>query len=131
MVQGVFLLFLITTALAMMISVSCGRQRAMDAVEGPLQPKDWNGGHIGVWAWGAFLVMFLFWLLVLLASAVNYGLETTNTGVKDCAPKTPTCDLVRRWYVVMTDWQSGIGATIGLLGVAWGAFFKSVYGKNE
>jgi hypothetical protein len=38
---------------------------------------------------------------------------------------------VQSWYLILRDWQTGIGATVGLLGVAWSTFYKTATKAGE
>jgi hypothetical protein len=83
-------------------------------------------GAAGVMGWGAALAGLIFFLANVLVAArscvVLPDSDLPQSSLRDCPP------LVQGWYVVLHDWQTGIGATIGLLGVAWSTFYNSVYG---
>ncbi len=89
-----------------------------------------DGGHffaprtsaaIGRWAAGYFLFAVIVLISVVLirtggcAAADGSGamnLEGCSAGL-------------RGWFSVLTAWQGGIGAAIGLLGLAWAAAYRA------
>jgi hypothetical protein len=78
------------------------------------------------WVFGlaAVLICFILFILsVLIAvSTCAAPAATGTTSVVAACTGAP-----QRWYLVLHDWQAGIGATIGLLGVAWSTIYNKVF----
>jgi hypothetical protein len=78
---------------------------------------------LGYWGWGIVLVLILVFIgcvLFRVSLCVDAAESTKDViALDDCPP------WVQNWYLVLRDWQTGIGAAIGLLGVAWSTFYKS------
>ena len=70
----------------------------------------------GVWVWGGLLIYLLLGFVVLLGIAVSCGFSS--------GPPSTCHREIEPVYEVLTEWQSGVGALIGLLGLAWANFFK-------
>ncbi|MEM6636505.1 MAG: hypothetical protein AAF667_11495 [Pseudomonadota bacterium] len=78
----------------------------------------------GRWLFGTLLAAGIAAIIVILAAVAqcndpvwsNAG--SLNPGLDGCTP------LVKGWYAVLTPWQAGVGATIAVLGVTWGAYFN-------
>jgi hypothetical protein len=78
--------------------------------------------RFGYWGWGTVLAALLFfigYILVRTSLCVDPAAST-----KDVIAIGQCQRWVQRWYLVLRDWQTGIGAAIGLLGVAWSTFYK-------
>ncbi len=78
-----------------------------------------------VWAWGSFII------LAMMFMAVVIGGSATCVGLNDEGEKTLAgcSDQIRRWNLTLEDWQSAVGALLGLFGVAWSAYYRTVHGK--
>lgn len=76
---------------------------------------------MGHWIMGLVLVT-LFALITLLISSAAMCVARTSTQIIDLSGCS---DEVARWYIVTQDWQSGIGAGVGLLGVAWATHLRA------
>ena len=84
----------------------------------PLLPR------LGYWIWGSVLtggLLFIGYVLWAASDCIDPAASTKDTvALGSCHP------WVQRWYLVLRDWQTGIGAAIGLLGIAWSTFYKTV-----
>ncbi len=84
----------------------------------------------GLWLWGAALIFFVGWVLIVVISAASCHpimseKELTLSSVTDwCKATAPI-------YLIMTEWQSGVGVIIGSLGLAWSTFYTSVSKLKE
>ncbi len=82
-------------------------------------------GIVGVFAWGGLLTSFMLSMGVVLFAFISCATVNGNGMSPDsCNHRTFI------WYSVIKQWETGIGASIGLLGVAWSTFYNSVYGAK-
>jgi hypothetical protein len=77
--------------------------------------------NMGHWTMGLVLVT-LFSLVTLLLSSAAMCVNRTSVQIVDLSGCS---DEVARWYIVTQDWQSAIGAGVGLLGLAWATHLKA------
>ncbi|MEM8555001.1 MAG: hypothetical protein AAGF71_09300 [Pseudomonadota bacterium] len=105
----------------------------------PSHHQDHSGAAVLVWAGGVAL-LFLIAYLATLISVVSSCLAT-DSGEQAATVSLNTSDLsfstscngeagastYVHLYAVLSPWQTGIGAGIGLLGLAWSTMYKSVY----
>jgi hypothetical protein len=77
----------------------------------------------GLWFGGAVLALALGLVLMVVVMAANCVDPAGST--KDALNLKQCSGWVQRWYLILRDWQTGIGAAIGLLGVAWSTFYKA------
>ncbi|MEM9643233.1 MAG: hypothetical protein AAF848_12965 [Pseudomonadota bacterium] len=85
------------------------------------------GLHYSKYVLGAFLGVTIIFVLVLLANAA--GCTDGSRDQHGYLALSEDCRGTRRWYPILTDWQSGIGAFIGLLGLAWSTLLKALMDK--
>lgn len=76
-------------------------------------------------SWLLFIVISL--LVVLLLMTANCA-EGKIDGTLDLVACSGT---IRTWYAVLSPWQGGLGAGIGLLGVAWAHHFVKANEGNQ
>jgi hypothetical protein len=81
----------------------------------------------GYWIWGTVLVVGLGLILLILIRAAHCVDPAKSQ--KDFVDLSACSPSLGRWYLVLRDWQTGIGAAIGLLGVAWSTFYNSARPK--
>ncbi len=84
--------------------------------------------HTAKYLLGSFLAVTIALIIFLLASAAACTEGARSEGtliIKDA------CSATRRWYAVLTDWQSGIGAFVGLLGLAWSTLLNALMEKSD
>jgi hypothetical protein len=98
----------------------------MTAGHPPLRPHVPLLVQAGYWGWGCVLVAGLGFIGVVLVLASRCIDPSTST--KDVLALGQCEPWVQSWYMILRDWQTGIGATIGLLGVAWSTFYKAATG---
>ncbi len=94
----------------------------------PPHHKDHSGAAALVWVGGAALLYVIAYLVSLLAAVAPC--MTPATGSETDWTVSATCKEAEdyaRLYALLTPWQTGIGAGIGLLGVAWSTMYRSVY----
>ncbi|WP_342362600.1 hypothetical protein [Terrarubrum flagellatum] len=84
--------------------------------------------RVGYWGWGIVLVLLLGFIACVLLDAASCVDPAKTT--KDMLALGGCSAWTQRWYLVLRDWQSGLGAAIGLLGIAWSTFFNSASSKS-
>ncbi len=85
--------------------------------------------HMAKYVLGTFLavsVMLIIWLLSSAAQCAE-GARTPEGNLEF----GDNCAHTRNWYAVLTDWQSGVGALIGLLGLAWTTLLNALMEKSN
>jgi hypothetical protein len=85
--------------------------------------------RLGYWAWGTVLFVLLVFIGCVLLQAARCVDPASST--KDAIALGQCSARIQRWYLVLHDWQTGIGAAIGLLGVAWSTFYKAATSKGS
>ena len=76
--------------------------------------------RLGYWLWGCVLAAALAFIgYVLVPAAMCIGASRATVALGRCEQWR------QRWYLVLRDWQTGIGVVLGLLGIAWATFFRS------
>ena len=85
------------------------------------------GLHAGHFSTGAILIVTFVLVTWAVASVATCAVEAVPAGP---APSASSSRALARgscspdlwhWYLALRDWQTGIGAGFGLLGVAWAA----------
>ncbi|MEM6566067.1 MAG: hypothetical protein AAF665_16560 [Pseudomonadota bacterium] len=99
-----------------------------DASRDPFTIQKRPAAVAGVFGWGALLAAFLFQLGALLSLHAKCEIDMPTQHSDPTAFEL--CESVDIWFILVTQWQTGIGATIGLLGVAWSTFYNSIRGKS-
>ncbi|MEM9060760.1 MAG: hypothetical protein AAGD13_09905 [Pseudomonadota bacterium] len=95
----------------------------------PKSPDTPETGRISpffVWAWGSFIILGMAFVITVFGAGASCVSQETTSGNKmwNSCPET-----IGRWNIVLEDWQSAIGAILGLFGVAWSTYYKTVYGR--
>ena len=83
--------------------------------------------HLAKYGIGGFLITTVSLVMVLLFSAVSC---TDGTRTEDQLT-LDGCAQTQKWYAVLTDWQSGLGAFIGLLGLAWSSLISGLMNQTK
>ncbi|MEM9013391.1 MAG: hypothetical protein AAGE18_19395 [Pseudomonadota bacterium] len=78
-----------------------------------------------LWMWGSFLILAVVFIGAIFLAAANCG-QLNADG--DALSLTPCDQPIQGWYGVLKDWQTAVGAILGLFGIAWTSFFRSIYG---
>ena len=96
------------------------RIRLADKDDPPDQPERILRGR---WIFGGILCAVLLGLLCLLSLVAVCA--TTTPGAGAAIVDLGSCtDGVASWYAVLTDWQTGIGGGLALIGLIWAAYFE-------
>ncbi|MEM8823939.1 MAG: hypothetical protein AAGF30_10055 [Pseudomonadota bacterium] len=95
----------------------------------PDHHKNHSGAAVIVWGGGVLLACIVGFLATLLVQASECVVSMTNSENLKVALLDPDCkeQQIVRLYSALQPWQTGIGATIGLLGLAWSTMYRSVY----
>ena len=94
----------------------------------PLTGNALRRATVGIWAWGIVLFLLLVFIGAVLGLAA-YCIDPAKTTQDEL--KFGACPYTLSLYWILRDWQTGIGAAIGLLGVAWSTFYKATLGKGD
>ena len=99
-----------------------------------------QGLTIGRWAIGGCLIGALVAVVITVAQVATCATFKYNNTSKAWDANYSGCanqgvaghDNLIGWYAVLTQWQAGVGAGLGLLGLTWVAYFerKDAF-KNE
>ncbi|MEM1273197.1 MAG: hypothetical protein AAGF88_05225 [Pseudomonadota bacterium] len=82
------------------------------------------GMSAALFATGTILIVTFILVTWTVASVAICGREaaSSNSGGSNWGLARGTCDRgIWQWYLALRDWQTGIGAGVALLGVAWAA----------
>lgn len=96
------------------------RMRLADTRDPPDQPARILRGR---WIFGGILCAVLLGLLWLLSRVATCG--TARAGAEAAQLDLEACPAgVAAWYAVLTEWQTGIGGGLALIGLIWAAYFE-------
>ncbi|MEO1308043.1 MAG: hypothetical protein AAFV38_08965 [Pseudomonadota bacterium] len=87
-----------------------------------------SGAAVLVWASGVLLVYVVAYIATIIFQAADCYHKVTVEQIEQLV-LNPGCssDKVAKIYAALQPMQTGIGAAIGLLGLAWSTMYKSVY----
>ena len=89
-----------------------------------------EGGSLiaGKWALGGFLVSAIGAIVYTVGQVAACTAFVEEPLLFELRPEFGLCAVDRPillgWYGVLTQWQTGIGAGLGLLGLTWAAYFE-------
>lgn len=99
----------------------------------PLHHNHHGGAVALIWIFGVGLLSLIAYLLTLFGVGAQcidpFAIDARHV-LPDLRGLPPTADCHQayfRLYTVLSPWQAGIGAGLGLLGVAWSTLYRSVY----
>lgn len=97
----------------------------------PEHHKNHGGAAVIVWSMGVLLLCVTCYLATILIQGSSC---LTQVDIANAAPEwvlDPSAEgcreTIARVYPALQPFQTGIGATIGLLGLAWSTMYRSVY----